>query len=201
MASRFPNRPFRVSLFTTACERVRTLESLCDEGMNLPEVVRMARDIREAAHEETAISGDFDALPWFLASACLAAVHAYPYVSHPDGVEQFQPVAWTLRHGGNCEDLSCLYAVLARRAGLPCRLVWINQPGARLNHVIPQVHLYGDWYWAESSIAGAMLGEDPYDAATRLQRHDVTGTEGMTSAAAWPSSTRVTRNGSQYVIL
>jgi len=198
----FPDHPFQVSLYTTACERVATLERLCDAGMDLPEVKQLAGDIRIAGWDRTLLGRDLDALPWNLAETTLHAVHNFPYVSHPDGIEQFQPISWTLRYGGNCEDLSCLYAVLARNVGVPCRLVWINQPNARLNHVAPQVFLYGDWYWAESSIRGAMMGEDPYVAASRLERHDVTGTENFTTnPAAWPARMSVSRGSLGYLIL
>lgn len=170
--------------------------------MDLPEVRQIASDIRTVAWDRTALGRDLDALQWNLAEVTLDAVHNFPYVPHPEGIEQFQPVSWTLQYGGNCEDLSCLYAVLARNVGLPCRLVWINQPKAKLNHVAPQVFIYGDWYWAESSINGAMMGEDPYVAAARLERHDVTGTDGMsTNAAAWPARMAVSRSQLGYVIL
>jgi transglutaminase-like putative cysteine protease len=171
MPSRYPARPFNVPLTTTACERLAILEELLGEAWRgSAAVARLGRALqqgRRAPRRE-------------LAARALRLVQALPYVPDPAGEEWFQPVDWTLRHGGDCEDLASALVAVAGAAGVPARLVWIDQPGQKLNHVSAQLWVLerdpvedGDprphdgWAWAEASVRGAALAEDPYRAAKR----------------------------------
>ena len=96
------------------------------------------------------------------------------YVSDPvsaagEPTEQFQSVSETLDDGGDCEDLSALLCALFTLIGLRARLVWIDYEhlGAEQNHVSVKVQVNGTWMWAEPSVAGAVLGEEPRHAAIR----------------------------------
>lgn len=84
------------------------------------------------------------------------------------GADRLQSVACTLDNGGDCVELSCAVVALALASGLPAWCVWIPQPQAPQDHVAARIGLGGRVYWAEASILGADLGEDPYRAAARL---------------------------------
>lgn len=101
------------------------------------------------------------------AARLLARVQRLPFRYDPAG-EWVQTAGETLATGGDCEDLSALFAWLAKRAGLTTQIVWISQPSALRDHVCAAVLLDGVWWWAEPTIPGARLGESPYDAARRL---------------------------------
>lgn len=165
--------PIRVSLYTTDCYRIRLLEHIANCGSHLSTVHRIAHDLALQARQRMIQSGQYDQLGAEQARALLAYVHTRPYFAHPPDVEEFKPVTLTIDEGGNCEDLGPLYVALARASGLVAQLVWINQHDAPLNHVSAQVWLDGQWHWAEPSVAGAQLGEDPYAAAARMRRPDV----------------------------
>lgn len=101
----------------------------------------------------------------------------------------------TFVEGGDCEDLATLLVAMTRAAReiyqLPvyARLVWIKQPGRALDHVTAElaasdealdetpvvVSVDGEiaprapWVWAEASVPGAALGEDPYAALVRAR--------------------------------
>lgn len=98
----------------------------------------------------------------------LAAVQRVRYVPDPPGnADKICDALTTLREGGDCEDLAALVVGAARALGVPARLVWIAQ-GGPLDHVVAEVYLDGRWQWAEATIAGAQVGEHPYEAAARL---------------------------------
>lgn len=170
MPSRYPNRPFRIDPRTSVCDRLRILEALAAEGTQDPLVRQMAWRIearaRVAGPQLPVRRGDW----WkrVLALEALAAVQSLPFRPDPGRLEWFQPAGYTARFGGDCEDLVVLFVSLCRLLGLRAQVEWINQPGKPLNHVTSRVFLEGGWWWAESSIRGAMLGESPYEAAERL---------------------------------
>lgn len=100
------------------------------------------------------------------ASIALRAVQALPYRPDPTG-EWLQGGAYTATHGGDCEDLAALLAVVLELAAVPARLVWLFQPSRLRDHVTCQALLGGVWVWAEPTLA-AGLAENPYRAAERL---------------------------------
>jgi len=112
------------------------------------------------------------------ARAALAFVQRLPYRHDPPGVDTYQGVAWTLAHGGDCEDLSALFVALLRalaghyRLALAARVRWLARPGAQEDHITSEARCDGGaWRWAECSVRGALLGEYPPDAAARLAPH------------------------------
>ena len=74
----------------------------------------------------------------------------------------------TLELGGDCEDLSKAIVALDLAALLRARVEWLPQPEENQDHVSARVLLAGVWEWQEASLAGARLGENPYQAAQRL---------------------------------
>lgn len=89
------------------------------------------------------------------------------YKDDPEG-EWYQGPVFTLANGGDCEDLSALFCSMCGCVGIESRIVWMDQPGAKLNHVTAQVRIPGkSWEWAETTIASAKVGEHPYAAAKR----------------------------------
>ena len=147
--------PFDVPLDTDPCQRLEMLDIL------------MRRPCPELDAASRGISSPVEALRW-------AQRRGY----HPDtpGKEEFQSLKWTIEHGGDCEDLASLVVALMWRLGYDAEVVWITQTGQDLNHVTARVKLDGEnWYWADASIDGAILGEDPYKAAERLGKLHVLG--------------------------
>ena len=90
--------------------------------------------------------------------------------------EVYQQARDTLRRGGNCHDLSVVYCALLLDLGFPgAKITWVTQQGAPLNHVLVEFPIGGrwcyagkchsGWCYAETTIPGAQVCEDPYDAA------------------------------------
>lgn len=87
--------------------------------------------------------------------------------------QSFQsPVETWVLGAGDCKSSATLFAALA--ASLGCRVrLWAFGPecdSAKATHVCAQVQPWKDapWYWAETTIVGAELGESPAMAALRL---------------------------------
>lgn len=139
--------------------RVALLDSLADDATQRRAVRQLAGLVDRSAPERVR------------AERVLSLVHRLPYRPDPAGDEVFQDADETIAHGGDCEDLAALFVALARLVGLRTKIVWLNQQihGAALNHVFAQVLVDGEWLDAESSIAGAQLGEAPATAARRLR--------------------------------
>ncbi|MFO0562420.1 MAG: transglutaminase domain-containing protein [Polyangiales bacterium] len=140
-------------------KRVALLDALATDAMRMPAVQQLAGLVPRAAGDRAR------------AETLLALVHKLTYRADPPGEEVFQTADETIARGGDCEDLATLFVALARLAGLRARVVWLNQQihGSALNHVFAQVFVDGRWLDAESSIAGAQLGEAPGAAARRLR--------------------------------
>lgn len=107
------------------------------------------------------------AAPCGRARAALLMVQALPYVPDPAG-EWLQPGAYTATRGGDCEDLASLLVVVAESAGVPGELLWLAQETSIRDHVTTRLLCDGRWQWAEATLRGAMLGESPYVASSRL---------------------------------
>jgi hypothetical protein len=108
-----------------------------------------------------------------LSLEALRAVQSLPYVPDRDGQEWFQSADYTVRHGGDCDDLVIALVALERALGLRAEPYWITQHGQDINHVTSRVAIEGKWLWSEPSICGAMLGESPYEAAQRTGSKNV----------------------------
>jgi len=93
----------------------------------------------------------------------------------PEPVETFQSPATTLALGyGDCDDSARALVAIARRRGIPARLVYFLQDGQPA-HVAAQLY-QGGWRWAETTIH-AHFGEHPFAAMRRLglKRSDMSG--------------------------
>lgn len=151
--------PYLVSDSMTIAERLAELDRLSAEGTRDPLV-------RAAASLARSLAGD-DPTPFDLACAALRVAQRAGYQRDLPG-EWFQPCRYTVHYGGDCEDLSSLFVALARLLGLEAEMVWIEQPDRPLDHVAAQVRVEGAWHWADASVCGARVGEDPYAAMDRL---------------------------------
>jgi hypothetical protein len=99
-----------------------------------------------------------------------------PHVPDPSGEDWHNNLAYTLTHGGDCEDLAALLAALYREAGFDATLTWMPLPDEDDDHVTVEVRVAPGAapVWAEPLVIGAALGEHPVIAAHRLgQRHRV----------------------------
>ena len=139
-------------------ERLAVLHGLAERGAREVDVRRVAARLSVNA------SGDVRAL----AGEVLAFVQRLPYRVDSEGRDDGAAACATLAQGGDCKKLSVLFCALCSACGLTSRLVWIEQPAARLDHVSAQWQHGGRWLWAETTVRGAELGEPPHAAAARL---------------------------------
>lgn len=105
-----------------------------------------------------------------IATALLKRVHQVPFWAYPLDRRMrdcFAPARQVLEIGGDCDNLATLFASTCIHAGIPVQVIWINQSTSQLNHVTTMVYVDGKWRWADPSIKGALIGEDPYSAARR----------------------------------
>lgn len=151
--------PFRIVPDETAEDRVRIIRMLASRGAAAPIVRRLAALARHRAGP--------DAGPRALATEALRVTQRAGYVPAVDPY-LFQSAAYTALNGGDCEDLTPLLAAILAALGIASEVVWLSQPDRTLNHVVLQVAIDGEWLWADPSVCGARLGEDPYDAIERL---------------------------------
>lgn len=154
-----PGGPYLISDQMTIAQRLDELGTTVERAQRDPLV-------REAAALARSLAGE-DPTPRDLAAAALRVAQRAGYQRDQPG-EWFQPVAYTVAHGGDCEDLASLFAALGTLLGLDVELVWIEQPDRPLDHVAAQVLIDGVWLWADASVCGARVGENPYDAMDRL---------------------------------
>lgn len=163
--------------------RLKALDQIVREGTRDPALLQAAARIRREAHRmaERVPSHRGDWFARLLALEALRFVHQVPYLPDPPGKDRFAPVWWTLKNGGDCDDLGALYASLCCALGLRCVVAWITQPGQALDHVTCLVWLDGAWWFAEPSVPGAMLGESPYHAIERQGAWYVLGGDGKPS--------------------
>lgn len=184
------NQPFRVPDSWTPEHRISYLQDLVQLGLDDGEVCNTAGII--------ARSFDWERDPIKRAIRIADAILHYvqtrvAYVPDPNDEEWYQGPVWTLAYGGDCEDLSVLVAALARCAGLEADVYWIDQPEARLNHVVSRIKIDGAYLFADASITTAFLGEHPHAAVQRSQQFERLGLHSqrsptMTTAFAMPQT-------------
>lgn len=168
-----------ISLTTSPQRRLRILNEIAEEGRPYAQVWAMNVLARQGVPPSSARH---------VAQAILRAVqYDLLYKDDPPGKEVFTSVAETILAGGDCEDLSVVLVSALRALGIRARVVWITQEGRSLNHVTAQVSFsdpsvpdnLAEWLWAEPSIRGAELGENPYAAAARLRDFQAIGQQGI----------------------
>lgn len=168
--------PWLIPRWWTVEQRLAALEELIADAMPSGVVRDLAARLRLIADQRVEHS-TLVAPPYRRAAAdrvyaqlALAAVQRCGYHADPEGEDQYQEVEYTLAHGGDCEDLAAALVALLRLGGIRARLRWCdNPPPAPQNHVTARAWLASDWLWADASVAGALLGEDPNDAVARLR--------------------------------
>lgn len=159
---------FRVPPALPQRERVALLETLADEDARAPWL--------------RALAARLPAAPVPYLAAVLAAAQGLPRVPDPPG-EWFQTAAYTVRWGGDCDDLVELVVALARARGLRARVVYLPQPDAPQDHWTAQFSLSpagapddaAVWDWWDPFVPGARLAEHPYVAAARAGLLSVAG--------------------------
>jgi transglutaminase-like putative cysteine protease len=152
------SKPYRIPDTTQADDRLRMLDILVHLTMQQPAVQGIAQTLGEGLNTETE-----------RAVAVLNYVQNLGYIPDPPG-EWYQSGLYTIASrgkAGDCEDLAVLTVALLRLLGIDAWVWWLFQPGAALNHVTARANVDGKTQWAESSVRGAMLGENPYRAAAR----------------------------------
>ena len=194
MLSRFPNCPWRIGTQFTIAERLAIGNELAREAMDSPAVRALAQQVAIDC---------FGCTKARLAEKALRAVQDLGYVPDFPG-DWIQPVEFTLANGGDCEDGTIAFLAVCWLLGLRARNVWRIQENQPLDHITAAVALpVGErpswagarpipndelpfevrdpsltWWWADTSIAGAHVGELVYDAADRLRSHESTRAPG-----------------------
>lgn len=161
-----PYEPFRVSDRTPICDRLALMEALVREGAADAAVRAWMWRPGDAPPVQPPGHGARDKVAW-----ALRRVQELPYWLYPDG-EVLHGAATTVRVGGDCKAVSVVFCAAMAALKVPCRVVWVDQPAASLNHVSAVVWLDGRWQWADASVRGAWVGEPPYAAARRLGASD-----------------------------
>ena len=93
----------------------------------------------------------------------------------PEEGEKFRTSSLTLSMGvGDCDDSSRALAAISIAAGIPARVVLVQNSRGEDTHVAAQQWVDSQWRWAETTFP-ALWGESPTDAAKRLglMREDV----------------------------
>jgi len=161
--------PWRIPDTLQPEERLAVLDVIADIGTMQPQQREIARQLRLAGQDDE----------WAVAEQTLRWVQQLGYVDDPPG-DWYQGTLYTISagargHAGDCEDLAAELVVLLRLNGIPAWMWWVFQDGAALNHVTTRTKIDGTDFWAEASIEGAELGENPYHAARRLQQQGRVG--------------------------
>lgn len=169
--------PFIVPPETTLAQKQAWLDQIVAEAASDPVMREAARRVLAEAARMAPHTPSYDG-DWrqrIIALEILRLVHTVPYVSGPEGRDEFAPASYTLEHGGDCDRLNTLVAALCCLCGLVSVVDWIEQPGLPLDHVATEVVLDDSWQWMEGSVAGAVVGEDPWHAVKRQNAWHVVG--------------------------
>lgn len=186
--------PFRVPDSWTPEHRIRYLENLVSLGVKDGQVCRTASIISRSFDWESP-----DRRQFRIADAILSYVQRQvPYVADPADQEWYQGPVYTLAYGGDCEDLAVLVATLAKCAGLQADVYWIDQPEARLNHVVSRIEVGGAYLFADASISTAFLGEHPHSAVQRSQQFERLGLSHTRSPQMSNFAMPTERTGTSY---
>lgn len=168
-----PAAPYCVPSSASPEERARIIAARAREALTDPSVQAAARGIACA-----------NCQPRERAAAVLRRAQAAGFVADPPGCDAYAPVAHTLAHGGDCDDLTPLVMALGTLTGFGARVAYLSQPDEPQDHVTGMLLVDGEWLWAEPSVRGARLGEHPYDAARRTgQLASYKGTGSFTGVA------------------
>jgi hypothetical protein len=173
----FDAKPYRVSDYLSPEERVNLLTRIARSAAGHAVVCQAAQQaVRKYADVSGSRLGE-SLSKRKMAQALLSFVQRdVGYVPDPEG-EWYQGVRYTLEHGGDCEDMAVLLVAMAACLGIRGKLIWLEQPRAKLNHVTAKLYVEDGgslfrrpsgqmlWEWAEPTIAKARIGQHPYDAA------------------------------------
>ncbi len=186
--SRFPECPWRLPENTGVKPRLAIGVQIAIEAVGSPSVRAFAFGIRDACRGCT---------PAQLAERILATVQNVGYAADFPG-DWMQPVEYTLEHGGDCEDLTNLMLAVCWILGIHAHNIWLDQPDEPLNHITGALGLPSEyrpsfagavpikaapvvpgvtWWWADTTVTGARLGEWVYDANDRLNGYGVTASK------------------------
>ena len=166
--------PWRIPDTLQPEERLAVLDVIADIGTMQPAQREIAWQLRLAGGNDE----------WAVAVATLRYVQQLGYVDDPAG-DWYQGTLYTISgrargHAGDCEDLAAELVVLLRLNGIQAWMWWVFQDGAALNHVTVRTKVDSVDLWADPSVTGAELGENPYHAAKRLKQQ---GRVGLRTAA------------------
>jgi transglutaminase-like putative cysteine protease len=191
----FPATPWCVPDTTDECYRITLINRIANEGMQREPVQKIAHLAKTRA---LLASGGVPSVP-VTAIEVLRAVQSIPYVDPNHDKECLQRTDYTIANGGECKALSAVLVAVARLAGLQADPVWVTQTGLPMNHVTSVIYIDGIPEWADASVRGAALGENPWEAVSRLGAQHVIGAarkvpNGKTAPIRWMSKRDAQRN-------
>ena len=171
MSDDLPATPWCVPTTTDECYRIVLIDRIANDGMH-------RESVRKIAHlaETRALlaAGGRRSVP-MLAIEVLRAAQSIPYVDPSHNQECLQRTDYTVANGGECKALAGVLVAVARLAGLEADPVWVTQTGLAMNHVTSVIYVNGKPEWADASVRGAALGEDPWSAVSRLGAQHIVG--------------------------
>lgn len=162
---------------TPVCTRIDFMQDLAVFGSVSPIIDALARAVLNRVHPIAARTArrEGEWYQWLIAEEALKEAHKLPYVSDPPTEDCYRNVEMTAQQGGECKALNVFLVALLLRLGVRAEVVWIDQKDRPLNHVTSLVWLDEQPLWADASIAGARLGESPYEALPRTGAWHVVG--------------------------
>lgn len=195
MDDELPATPWCVPTTTDECYRITLIDRIANDGIQREAVRKIARLAQTRA---MLAAGGVRSDP-LLAIEVLRAVQSIPYVDPGNELECLQRTDYTIAHGGECKALAGVLVAVARSIGLDATPVWITQTGLPMNHVTSVIEINGKPEWADASVRGAALGEDPWSAVTRLGAQHVIGAErkapsGKAAPVRWLSTYEAQRH-------
>jgi len=147
--------PFAIPDETPITVRLQVLELTARDASVREDFQYIAREIKRAVVPNATWQQ--------IAAVALALVHKLPYLFDKDYRDTWQGVKWTLKYGGDCEDLAVVLMAIYLALGIRASLIWINFD-APYNHVTVKVGPTRETeLYAESIVKTARLGQSPYE--------------------------------------
>ena len=139
-----------IELTGSPSEKIAALGRIAERWTSDPAVRRLAQETAYQAPE-----------------VVLGLVQRLPYHNDRQREDTVCSPGDVLAKGGDCEDRAALFAALMRVRGATVRLVWLGDERAPEDHVTVELWDGSAWLWADPTVPGARIGEEPHAAAAR----------------------------------